>query len=228
MALSAGRPSKRVPHWSRKVSWLKALAVDDEDASVRVALSETYLAWRHNFNAAAKAAQHKKLARQARQRINQIKRQRGFVGAAESLGEARQADPETVEAPFSWWSGDILSPARPADEVVTVVSGLPRSGTSLMMQMLEAAGLAAMTDAVREADANNPKGYYEYEPVKQLGQGPADWLDGARGRSVKIIAPLLPRLPKEALCNEMWGDQSKSGTKNVESSAFTVLSPPNL
>jgi hypothetical protein len=53
-----------------------------------------------------------------------------------------------------------------------------------------------MTDAVREADSNNPKGYYEYEPVKQLGQGPADWLDSARGHSVKIIAQLLPRLPK--------------------------------
>jgi hypothetical protein len=66
----------------------------------------------------------------------------------------------------------------------------------MMMQILDAGGIPAMTDAVRGADKNNPKGYFEYEPVKQLGQGDSAWLDEARGRAVKIIAQLLPRLPK--------------------------------
>ena len=51
-------------------------------------------------------------------------------------------------------------------DFITVVSGLPRSGTSLMMQMLSAGGLPALTDDLREADESNPRGYFEFEPVK--------------------------------------------------------------
>jgi hypothetical protein len=53
-------------------------------------------------------------------------------------------------------------------EPIVVVSGLPRSGTSMMMKMLEAGGVPIMTDALRTADIDNPKGYYEYERVKEL------------------------------------------------------------
>jgi tetratricopeptide (TPR) repeat protein len=78
--------------------------------------------------------------------------------------------------------------------VITVVSGLPRSGTSMMMQMLKNGGLEILTDTVRGADSNNPKGYWEYEKVKKM-MTDTSWLEEANGKVVKIIAPLLPYLP---------------------------------
>lgn len=85
-----------------------------------------------------------------------------------------------------------LSP-RP-DENITIVSGLPRSGTSMLMKMLAAGGLPPLTDGIRAADADNPGGYYEFEKVKQLEKDPA-WLESARGKAVKIISQLLDQLP---------------------------------
>ena len=79
-------------------------------------------------------------------------------------------------------------------DVITIVSGLPRSGTSLMMQVLEAGGLPILKDDIREADADNPKGYYEFERVKQVAQDPA-WLKDARGKGVKMVSALLLDLP---------------------------------
>ena len=83
------------------------------------------------------------------------------------------------------------------DEVlgeVTVVSGLPRSGTSMMMQMLAAGGLEVMTDSVRQADTSNPKGYYEYQKVKSLHKDNS-WVKDADGKTLKVIAQLLKFLP---------------------------------
>ena len=79
-------------------------------------------------------------------------------------------------------------------EEVIVVSGLPRSGTSMIMQMLETAGLPLLTDGVRPPDADNPRGYYEFEPVKAI-KTDASFLEVAVGRVVKVVAPLLPSLP---------------------------------
>lgn len=78
---------------------------------------------------------------------------------------------------------------------IVIVSGLPRSGTSLMMQMLAAGGYPVLTDGVRTADADNPHGYFELEAVKRLPQGDTAWLADAPGRAVKVIAALLPYLP---------------------------------
>ena len=83
-----------------------------------------------------------------------------------------------------------------AREFVTIVSGLPRSGTSMMMQSIEAGGIEALTDNIREADVDNPKGYYEYEPVKKTKEDPS-WLDGARGKVVKMVYKLLYDLPQD-------------------------------
>ncbi|MGE0815310.1 MAG: sulfotransferase family protein [Vicinamibacterales bacterium] len=82
---------------------------------------------------------------------------------------------------------------------IVIVSGLPRSGTSMMMTMLAAGGVPLVVDGVREADPSNPKGYFEYEPVKDLDKRGADlgWLRGARGRAVKIISFLLTWLPED-------------------------------
>ena len=77
---------------------------------------------------------------------------------------------------------------------VVIVSGLPRSGTSMMMQMLHSGGMEVLTDAKREADDSNPKGYYEFEPVKKM-MADVSWLPEANGKVVKIIAQLLTFLP---------------------------------
>jgi len=79
---------------------------------------------------------------------------------------------------------------------ITIVSGLPRSGTSLMMQMIQAGGGELFTDNTRESDDNNPKGYYEYEKVKALGKDNT-WLAEAKGKTIKIIAQLLHYLPTD-------------------------------
>ncbi len=79
---------------------------------------------------------------------------------------------------------------------VVVVSGLPRSGTSMMMKMLEAAGIEPIVDQHRAADEDNPQGYYEFEPVKRLELDHA-WLAESGGRSVKVVSRLLVHLPGE-------------------------------
>jgi hypothetical protein len=90
---------------------------------------------------------------------------------------------------------DFSDPMSQIDrEAITVVSGLPRSGTSMLMKMLEAGGLEPLTDGVRSADEDNPKGYYEFERVKQLADD-RSWLSQAQGRAVKIISALLQHLP---------------------------------
>lgn len=79
---------------------------------------------------------------------------------------------------------------------ITVVSGLPRSGTSMIMRMLEAGGMPVVTDNIRKADADNPNGYYELEPVKQLSRD-TSWLVDAHDKAVKVIYSLLYFLPKD-------------------------------
>ncbi len=81
-------------------------------------------------------------------------------------------------------------------ETVTIVSGLPRSGTSMMMMMLQAGGMTLLTDEIRQADDDNPKGYYEFEPVKQV-EHDTSWLEQAKGRAVKMISALLRYLPDD-------------------------------
>jgi hypothetical protein len=78
--------------------------------------------------------------------------------------------------------------------MITIVSGLPRSGTSMMMRMLDKGGLPALTDEFREADEDNPRGYYEFEPVKKTRED-ASWLDSANGKVVKMVHLLLLDLP---------------------------------
>lgn len=85
---------------------------------------------------------------------------------------------------------------QPGDEPITIVSGLPRSGTSMMMKMLDAGGIPALTDNIRAADEDNPLGYYEFEAVKQIKKD-TSWLDGAAGKVVKMVHLLLLDLPAD-------------------------------
>ncbi len=106
-----------------------------------------------------------------------------------SLGSRPRPGPERVQ-PLKLWRRLRHGPP------IVVVSGLPRSGTSMAMRMLEAGGLAVTTDGERRADEDNPHGYYEDERVKDLAQAPdLSWLRGCRGRAVKVISWLLKDLP---------------------------------
>jgi hypothetical protein len=81
---------------------------------------------------------------------------------------------------------------------VYVVSGLPRSGTSMMMRMLEAGGIAPFADGERSADIDNPEGYYEFRRVMDLERDPdKGWVREARGRALKVISFLLRHLPDD-------------------------------
>lgn len=78
---------------------------------------------------------------------------------------------------------------------IVIVSGLPRSGTSMMMKVLEAGGLPVIIDGLRSADPDNPEGYYEFERVKELAKGDTAWVADAQGKAVKVISALLEFLP---------------------------------
>lgn len=85
----------------------------------------------------------------------------------------------------------------PSDEnFLTIVSGLPRSGTSMMMRMLESGGLPVLIDEIRTADDDNPNGYYEFEAVKRTKEDPS-WLEGSEGTVVKMVYRLLYDLPED-------------------------------
>jgi hypothetical protein len=77
---------------------------------------------------------------------------------------------------------------------IIVVTGLPRSGTSMMMKMLEAGGVPPLCDGHRAADSDNPNGYYEFEPVKRTKDCP-DWLQQCSGKAVKMVYSLMYDLP---------------------------------
>jgi hypothetical protein len=80
---------------------------------------------------------------------------------------------------------------------VVIVSGLPRSGTSMAMKMLEAGGMELVVDNVRTADEDNPKGYYEDERIKELAEmEDRSWLEAARGKVIKVVSSLLNHLPE--------------------------------
>ena len=134
---------------------------------------------------AGSALEHRELARRMRKRG----RIRPAPVKVEVSVHARLNPPSCV--------GTGESP--PLEESLIVVTGLPRSGTSMMMQMLAAGGMSILSDGFREADEDNPRGYLEFEPVKHLLADSACLLE-ARGKAVKIVAPLLDALPPGLAC----------------------------
>ena len=89
--------------------------------------------------------------------------------------------------------GKKAEPKKP----IVVVSGLPRSGTSMMMKMIAEGGIAVVEDGIREKDIDNPNGYFEFEIVKKLPEGDFTWLENANGKVVKVISYLLQYLPSQ-------------------------------
>ncbi len=128
------------------------------------------------------AERHKRVRREARVR-------------AEARAEADRLRAAETPAATAVDSGAASSPgeAEAPEKEFIVVSGLPRSGTSLMMQILRAGGIAPMTDAQRAADEDNPEGYWEWEEIKNLPKDPSI-IERAEGKAVKVISALLPAL----------------------------------
>ena len=138
-----------------------------------------------------KAAEHRSLANAAEQRIAAFK-------AGGSLPEDAdiKLDVDLLRGTGLYDLAGPESLPPPSPETVMIVSGLPRSGTSMLMQMLQAGGLPILTDGERAADESNERGYFELEAVKRLTQDTEKaWLRGAGGKVVKVIAQLLPSLP---------------------------------
>src|SRR5271165_479023 len=129
---------------------------------------------------AESAREHRRLARRMKRRGSTLP----------ILEESERAD-----TPFSTMTAEM----PPLEESLIVVTGLPRSGTSMLMQMLAAGGLSVLTDGLRAADEDNPRGYLEFEPVRNL-LNDSKWLFDARGKVVKIVAPLLSALPPDLAC----------------------------
>jgi hypothetical protein len=92
----------------------------------------------------------------------------------------------------------LFTPFRTAEKKsIIIVSGLPRSGTSMMMKMLAEGGLPILADEIRPADEDNPNGYFELDVVRQLKAGNLKWLKKADGKAVKVISSWLEYLPQE-------------------------------
>jgi tetratricopeptide (TPR) repeat protein len=136
----------------------------------------------------AEAEEHRKLARLMRRKAS------ARASATKAVTASPAPMPTSLALPTFKSAG-----AAPLGESLVAVSGLPRSGTSMLMQMLAAGGMPVLTDSLRGADEDNPRGYFEFEPVKKLFRG-ADWLPEAKGKAVKIVAPLLLGLPRDLPC----------------------------
>jgi predicted AlkP superfamily phosphohydrolase/phosphomutase/Tfp pilus assembly protein PilF len=136
---------------------------------------------RNRFNDVIGAHHHFSLYREMRAHRLQQKQRPAEAAPAPVLGERLVADHP-------------IAALGPMTDEILVVSGLPRSGTSMLMQMLEAGGMPVLCDKLREADEDNPHGYFELETVKKM-QTDQSWIGEARGKAVKIVAPLVTALP---------------------------------
>lgn len=162
-------------------SLLTAIRQNPNHAEAHETLAELY---EHTLQKPDKAYLHRKAAVLALERIQAMKE-----GRVETSAQ-RPSDFPEIRAVSSRLIGGCANP-------LIVVSGLPRSGTSLMMQMLQAGGCSIVTDGRRSADDSNPKGYFELERVKNLpGEKDRSWLAEHRGKAIKVIAPLLGLIPK--------------------------------
>jgi predicted AlkP superfamily phosphohydrolase/phosphomutase/tetratricopeptide (TPR) repeat protein len=165
--------------------------------------------YREHLNRPADAFAHEGRARSLRHEMSATKRENvEVVGRASSRadaldrapailspsprGEGRGEGDRRVHQPTV--SANPFGPQIDPTQIITIVSGLPRSGTSLMMQLLVAAGREALTDSKRAVDEDNPLGYFEFEKSIELAKD-TSWLQQARGKVVKIVAQLLPHLP---------------------------------
>ncbi len=163
------------------VAFLRALGVNPNFPRAHLWLARVYRRW---LAAPPSAVTH---SRRYRELTNRKK--------LPVTGEFRTAVPAPRPVAFSASAREL----PPLGNETVIVSGLPRSGTSMIMQMLAAGGLAALTDRIRQPDEDNPRGYFEFEPIKNMAQD-VSWMDESRGKVVKIVAPMIPNLPDGLPC----------------------------
>lgn len=159
------------------------------DAHIRLAHLYT-----HRLGQPEKAAEHRARIVQIRTQARALRRAAVEVERVEPAALIAGAEKAAALAPAVVVPPDL--PRGPAAFPV-LVSGLPRSGTSLMMQMLAAGGVPPLHDGQRAADPDNPRGYFEFAPARNL-RADASWFPEARGRALKLVAQLLPWLPADA------------------------------
>jgi len=160
-----------------------AIALNPHFADAHRRLARLYA---HPLDDPDRAHEHRRLARDM---------QRTAAAAPRDVPEPLRADADAtpLRAGHLERFGEAGSDETP---FVTVVTGLPRSGTSMLMQMLEAGGLPVVSDGARRADADNPRGYYELEAATRLRRD-AGWVPDAAGKAFKLVVPLVPHLPAE-------------------------------
>lgn len=167
----------------------KALSVSPDHL-----LALRMLAWvsKRMGDAAAAAAYRREHAERLARLHGEVRRHREQVRAEAAVRQAQRDELDRRQAAAIRQAQAEFAAIEPLE--IVVVSGLPRSGTSLMMQMLSAAGIPPLTDGKRTADADNPEGYWEWEDIKQLPRNPR-LIEQAKGKVVKVISALLPALP---------------------------------
>lgn len=191
-----------------KKSFLKAIEIESDKAKYHRYLAETYIEL-GNFDEAVDysltsielvkffPSAHLTLGR-ALEKMGDFENAKMAFATAERLtprtfNKGKMAK-ENVQFAQEQKQKSTSKPFRYFENQIVVVSGLPRSGTSLMMQMLGKGGVSILTDAKREADVSNPKGYFEYNPVMTLHTDNS-WIHKAQKKGVKVVAPLLKYLP---------------------------------
>ncbi|MEO6847196.1 MAG: alkaline phosphatase family protein [Chthoniobacterales bacterium] len=142
-----------------------------------------------------KAELQREQLRVAIERVREARRRMASPNPEEEMATLTKAS-KSGAAPVVDFDFTTLPPARKDTEFATLVTGLPRSGTSLMMQMLVAGGIPALQDNHRPADEDNPLGYFEFAPAKNLRMD-GSWMSHAQGRVLKLVPQLLPYLPPQ-------------------------------
>jgi len=177
-----------------------AIAINPNFAQAHRRLSILYA---RAFRDPEKAKVHRELALDIEgHRVNDLPRdlaKDASVGVAEESGMTRSelaaVHGLVVSSDGVTSLADWIPPSSTVEGFVTVVAGLPRSGTSMMMQMIHAGGIPVMSDDNRPPDIDNPRGYLEYAPAKRLHLD-ASWLGDARGKALKVVAQLVPHLSR--------------------------------
>ncbi|MEZ5324256.1 MAG: hypothetical protein R3F19_04245 [Verrucomicrobiales bacterium] len=140
------------------------------------------------------AARHRRLAREVRRRIT-LYEANGEVPDSDPTGSGQAISPITDEIDFENEDATADFAALDRSDTIIIATGLPRAGTSMLMQMLRAGGIPVLVDDHRPADPSNERGYLEFAGAKKL-RAESDWLCQAKGHAVKIVAQLLPHLPQ--------------------------------
>lgn len=149
---------------------------------------------RHHQDCIEKAIEHEQTIRE--NSVESVLEMHEKAGRAMSSDQIKAKNEAQKRLEHTYLQNESSLSKIELSEQMVIVSGLPRSGTSMLMQMLEAGGVPSLTDGKRKADESNPKGYYELEAIKSMRKN-NDFLDGASGHCLKIIAQQLVFLPKK-------------------------------